>query len=144
MLNVSTVPMKASFKAGDEIGFLGSLNYAAWIARGEIRISKAGDTSQDGLVAVLPISDMATAEWVMPADGPKDLQYVFRVYDDKGRFDETEPLPLSRTSSDLPVHDFGEQATAPAIPRTAQPSATSTSTAALLPSMAATCRPDTM
>ncbi|MFT3673318.1 TonB-dependent receptor [Aestuariivirga sp.] len=113
MLNVSTVPMRASFKAGDTIGFLGSLNYAAWIARGEIRISKAGDTSQDGLVAVLPISDMATAEWVMPADGPADLQYVFRVYDDKGRFDETEPLPLSRTTSDLPTHDFGEKVTAP-------------------------------
>lgn len=113
MLNVSTVPMRASFKAGDNIGFLGSLNYAAWIARGEIRISKAGDTSQDGPVAVLPISDMATAEWVMPADGPADLQYVFRVYDDKGRFDETEPLPLSRTTSDLPTHDFGEKATAP-------------------------------
>ena len=38
MLNVSTVPMRASFKAGDEIEFLGSLNYAAWVERGEVRI----------------------------------------------------------------------------------------------------------
>ncbi|MBL8792098.1 MAG: TonB-dependent receptor, partial [Rhizobiales bacterium] len=113
MLNVSTVPMRATFKAGDTIGFLGSLNYAAWIARGEIRISRAGDASQDAIVAVLPISDMATAEWLMPADGPADMQYVFRVYDDKGRFDETVPLPLSRSASDLPVHDFGSKATAP-------------------------------
>jgi hypothetical protein len=113
MLNVATVPMRATFKAGDTIGFLGSLNYAAWIARGEIRISKAGDASQNGLVAVLPISDMATAEWVMPADGPADMEYVFRVYDDKGRFDETAALPLSRTTSDLPTRDFGSKATAP-------------------------------
>jgi hypothetical protein len=113
MLNVSTVPMRASFKAGDEIGFLGSLNYAAWVAKGEIRIFERGNNAQAGLVTVLPMSDMATAEWVMPATGPKDLEYVFRVYDDEGRFDETAPLPLSRTEQDLPTHDFAAKAAAP-------------------------------
>lgn len=113
MLNVSTVPMRAAFKAGDDIGFLGSLNYAAWVAKGEIRVFERGSDTQDGLVAVLPVSDMATAQWVMPAVGPKDLEYVFRVYDAEGRFDETTPLPLSRTAQDLPTHDFGKKAMAP-------------------------------
>jgi hypothetical protein len=113
MLNVSTVPMRASFKAGDEIGFLGSLNYAAWVERGEIRIFRRGDNSQNGLVTVLPVTDMATADWIMPSEGDGELEYVFRVYDDKGRFDETAPLPLSRTAQDLPTHDFGTKATAP-------------------------------
>ena len=113
MLNVSTVPMRAAFKAGDEIGFLGSLNYAAWVAKGEIRIFERGKNSQDGLVVTLPMSDMATAEWVMPATGPQDLEYVFRVYDAEGRYDETSPLPLSRTAQDLPTHDYGKKATAP-------------------------------
>ena len=30
------------------IGFLGSLNYAAWMAKGEIRIFERGKNSQDG------------------------------------------------------------------------------------------------
>lgn len=113
MLNVSTVPMRASFKAGDEIEFLGSLNYAAWVERGEVRIFKRGDNSQNGMVSILPLSNLATADWVMPADGPEDMEYVVRVYDEEGRFDETEPLPLSRTTLDLPTHDFGLKAAAP-------------------------------
>lgn len=64
------------FKAGDDVNFLGSLNYAAWVARGEIRIFRRGNNSQSGLVAVLPVSELATADWVMPADGPEDMEYV--------------------------------------------------------------------
>ncbi len=113
MLNVSTVPMRASFKAGDDVGFLGSLNYAAWVAKGEIRIYERGNPSQAGLVAVLPLSNMATAEWVMPDTGPADMEYIFRVYDDQGRYDETAPLPLSRSATDLPTHDYASKAVAP-------------------------------
>jgi hypothetical protein len=113
MLNVSTVPMRASFKAGDDVNFLGSLNYAAWVARGEIRIFRRGNNSQSGLVAVLPVSELATADWVMPADGPEDMEYVFRVYDEQGRYDETSPLPLQREALDLPSRDFAGKAVAP-------------------------------
>jgi hypothetical protein len=113
MLNVSTVPPRASYKAGDQVDFLASLNYAAWIAKGEIRIFKRGIDNDQGLLAVLPISQMATASWIMPGDGPAEFDYVLRVYDAQGRYDETIPRGLSRTASDLPSHDFAERATAP-------------------------------
>lgn len=113
MLNVSTVPMRATFKAGDEIKFTASLNYAAWIERGEIRISRRGDRKDSGLVQVIAVSDMAKAAWVMPDTGPAEMEYVLRVYDAEGRYDETLPLPLSRSTTDFETHSFGRNASAP-------------------------------
>lgn len=113
MLNVSTVPMRASFKPGDTIGFLASLNYAAWIDRAEIRIYERGRRKASGLVQTLAVSRLGTAEWVMPSEGPAEMEYVLRVYDANGRYDETAPLPLSRTGQDLETHDFGTKAVAP-------------------------------
>ncbi len=113
MLNVSTVPARASFRAGDEVKFLASLNYAAWVEKGEIRIYRRGKNTGAGLIAALPVDDLATAVWVMPESGPAEMEYVFRVYDAEGRFDETAPLPLSRTTVERATHEFAAKAVAP-------------------------------
>lgn len=96
ILNVSTVPMKASFASGDTIGFLASLNYGAWIDKAEIRIYRRGNRKSAGLIEVVAIDETGTAEWAMPSAGPAEMEYVLRVYDADGRYDETSSLPLSR------------------------------------------------
>ena len=112
-LNISTMPPRSSFKAGDTINFLASTNYAAWIDRGEIRIYQRGNRKPSGLVQIIELNNKATAEWVLPSGTPDQLDYVLRVYDADGRFDETVPLPINVSSADLPTHDRGEEATAP-------------------------------
>jgi hypothetical protein len=99
-LNVSTFPPQVSYKTGENIRFLASFNYAAWIERGEIRIYDHEQESVDHPFAVLPISKLGAAEWQMPTDAPADMDYVLRVYDADGRYDETKSLPLARTTSD--------------------------------------------
>jgi hypothetical protein len=95
MLNVSSVPPRNSYKADEVIRFLGSFNYSAWIDRAEIIVYEAG--RRDLIVDTVQVSSQGVAEWQMSADGPKNMEYVLRVYDEAGRFDETRPLPLRRS-----------------------------------------------
>jgi hypothetical protein len=112
-LNVSTMPPRASYKVGDTIQFLASTNYAAWVDHGEIRIYAEGKRKAAGLVQIIELKNDATAEWVLPAGTPDHLEYVLRVYDTDGRFDETLPLSINVATDDLATHDNGEAATAP-------------------------------
>ncbi len=103
-LNVTTVPIRRAYTAGEEVDFLASLNYHAWITRAEVRIH-----ADDGLggrpLTVVDVADNGTASWQMPSSGPKTMYYVLRVYDADGRYDETIPLPLVRSSEDLSLHE---------------------------------------
>lgn len=93
-LNVATRDLRRSYVAGDTVTFRASSNYPAWIARAEVRIRNG-----NGEVTTLPIQPNGTADWVMPAEGDADLDYVLRVYDAQGRYDETAALPLRRTET---------------------------------------------
>lgn len=94
ILNVVTSDVRTAYRAGEVVRFRSSMNYPGWIDRAEVRVfNSAGD-----LVATLPTNPNGTADWHMPNDGDGELQYTLRVYDSRGRFDETEPLMLTRTS----------------------------------------------
>ncbi|TPF76337.1 TonB-dependent receptor [Brucella gallinifaecis] len=99
ILNVSTMPVRRSYSANEPIEFLATTNYPDFIERSEIRIFAIGDgRSVDKPVAIVPVEPNAKAQWVMPANvDDRDYAYVLRVYDDKGRFDETEALTLRRS-----------------------------------------------
>ncbi len=112
-LNVSTFPPQVSYKVGEAIRFLASFNYTAWIQRGEIRIYDHTQESADRPFVVLPISKLGAAEWQLPADAPTDMNYVLRVYDADGRYDETRSLPLAKTESSLAKDKNAEAAVAP-------------------------------
>jgi hypothetical protein len=112
-LNVATFPPQTSYKVGEEIRFLASFNYGAWIEQGEIRIYDHKQEFTDKPFAVIPISKQGAAEWKMPADAPTDMDYVLRVYDEDGRYDETRPLPLATTDSDLALSKRAKDAVAP-------------------------------
>lgn len=103
LLNVSTMPVRRSFKAGEPVEFLATTNYPGFIERSEIRIFHETDSHKtEKPLAVIPVGTNAKAGWKMPAaEDMRDFTYVLRVYDAKGRYDETVPLTLSRTEKNL-------------------------------------------
>lgn len=103
LLNVSAMPPRRRFAPGEEITFLARTNYPDWIAKTELRIYRAEAKMGDWPVAVLGMKEDHVT-WVMPEDGPDGYTYVLRVYDDKGAFDETQPLGLLRSSEPLAAH----------------------------------------
>jgi hypothetical protein len=115
LLNISTWPPRRTYSAGEDIRFLASSNYPAWIARSEIRIFERGADIKGLPLFRVAISQEGESNWKMPAHGPADLVYVLRVVDEQGRYDETRPLSLARSEKKFDPHatDTGEQAVAP-------------------------------
>jgi hypothetical protein len=113
MLNLSTVPPRASFRVGEEIKFLASFNYGAWLDHGEVIVYERGRLNSSEVYQRLPVGADGTVKWLLPEDAPKKMVYVLRVYDSAGRFDETVPLPLNVASAAFTTHEKGEEATAP-------------------------------
>lgn len=108
MLNVSTLDTKRSYQAGQPVGFLATSNYPAWIERAEIRIAERSGASHR-VIDVIPVRPNDVANWTMPeAPGDGEYDYVLRVYDREGRFDETKPLTLVRSARDLADHNEPE------------------------------------
>ena len=103
ILNLATANSRRSFAVGDEVPFLASSNYPAFIARKEIRIFATGRHAPESPVAVVKVDATGQAGWKMPpaqdTGGLDDFVYVLRVYDGQGRFDETRPLTLARSSA---------------------------------------------
>jgi hypothetical protein len=110
LLNVSTVPIKRTYLAGEPVTFLATTNYPAFVERAEIRILEQG-REDEGPLATIPVDVNQSASWVMP-ERPEaeqgDFVYVLRVYDAKGRYDETKPLTIARSSRELPRHEPSE------------------------------------
>jgi hypothetical protein len=112
VLNVSTYPPRQVYRGGEQVNFLASSNYPAWIAKSEILIFRAGDEGGAKPFAVVPASKQGAAIWHMPLHAPIELSYVLRVTDKEGRFDETKPLPLTRATKAL-SHETNGAAVAP-------------------------------
>jgi hypothetical protein len=94
MLNVSTVPARETYVAGETLEFQASLNYASWIARAEVIISQF-DGVRSGVIAKISMNEDGKAEWIVPDGTTTKLSYVLRVYDAEGRYDETLARPLT-------------------------------------------------
>lgn len=116
ILNAAVTEQRRSFAAGEEVTFRASNNYPAYIARQEIRIFATGRHAPATPVAVVPVDASGHGDWAMPpaaeTGGFDSFVYVLRVYDDKGRFDETRPLTLARRSPER-VAPETEEADAP-------------------------------
>mgnify|MGYP000362624105 CR=1 FL=1 len=69
--------------------FTSASNYPAYIARGEVRLIDQGAAGGPRLIAVAPLSP--NAQTVLPTPDAIDPVVVYRVYDARGRFDETAP-----------------------------------------------------
>jgi hypothetical protein len=80
---------------GKPAQFLSYTNYPSYVALGEVRIFAAGAIPDSKPLAVVPTDANGLAEWQPEANAPRELFYVYRVYDSKGRFDETKPEELA-------------------------------------------------
>lgn len=102
-LNVSTTDLRASYQAGQPVTFRSSTNYPAWISRAEVIVVDRS-TRVRRTVATLAVSPNGQVGWVMPTGGSGEYAYVLRVYDAKGRYNETAQLELNRTGDAFATH----------------------------------------
>jgi len=91
-LDVETVGDQTEYKSGDRVTFRNYMNYPYFIRKGEIRIIDRAVRGGEKTVAVLPLVPNGTVTTTVPEG--EGLVYVYRVYDAKGRFDETAPASL--------------------------------------------------
>ncbi|WP_136443916.1 hypothetical protein [Pacificoceanicola onchidii] len=78
---------------GQSIRVQSQLNYPAFVQRGEFRILDLGARGGPRTVAVVPVDPNGVAAFAVP-EGAADLILTHRVYDARGRYDETAPIPL--------------------------------------------------
>lgn len=82
----------------DLVNFRLYSNYRSFIAQAQVRIFADGKSLRDEPLAVIAIDDDGRAQWqpgLVDYSAPgKVLQYVVRVYDAEGHFDQTRPQPL--------------------------------------------------
>jgi outer membrane protein OmpA-like peptidoglycan-associated protein len=108
-LNAVAIPQHPA--PGRPVRFTSYTNYPRFIDHAEIRVFASDQSTQQQPLAVIPIVAGGSAEWLPPAPGdsllrvrtdlskPPYVSYVLRVYDHRGRFDETKPRRLDLGSA---------------------------------------------
>lgn len=80
------------------VHFRSYTNYAAFINRSEVRLFDKEQSTRDEPLEIIQLNKDGYADWqprLVEFKAPvMKLQYVLRVYDEKGNFDETAPQPL--------------------------------------------------
>jgi len=104
-LNVTAWPQTIRYQDLEDTAFSENLayfrlytNYRSFIERGEVRIFEEAQSMRDKPIAVVAMDADGMAQWQPEFEffsAPvRKLKYLVRVYDKKGRFDETTPQPL--------------------------------------------------
>lgn len=93
-LNVISYPQ--AVMPGETITFTPYSNYNHFIDKAEIRIFKDDQSLQSRPIAVIPAGSLQEdVSWTAPKNSKdRNFKYVLRVYDTKGRFDETKAAPF--------------------------------------------------
>ena len=118
-LNVTVWPNTISYQDDPDTEYQENLmrfrtytNYAAFFKKSEVRIFGKDQSVNDKPVSVIEVGKDGRAEWqpvFLEFKAPGlELNYVLRVYDKDGRFDETKPLPIwivNQQSADVQAHD---------------------------------------
>jgi outer membrane protein OmpA-like peptidoglycan-associated protein len=90
---------------GQPLEFFGYTNYVAWLRKAEIRVFTKDQNVQQTPFAVVPLEWEGSVRWTPPAETPAALFYVLRVYDERGRFDETAEKSLDLVARARPTGD---------------------------------------
>ena len=105
---------QSSFPSGNLVTIYNETNYPAFITRGEIRIFDTSSSKRGRVVQTINLDPNDTATFSVP-DNAENLVYVYRVYDARGRYDETVPTALGpdtrRTEAPADI-ELGTDATA--------------------------------
>ncbi|MCB1557331.1 MAG: OmpA family protein [Alphaproteobacteria bacterium] len=100
-LNVTSFP--ARIAEGEKVTFTPYSNYAYFIQRAEIHIYDQDQSQQTKPLVILPVDKniQNSSDWIIPhSDRESAYKYVLRVYDEAGRFDETEPRLINIIASE--------------------------------------------
>ena len=101
-----------AMRKGEAVQFESRMNYPAFVSRGEIRLYSEGGQR---LVQTAALDPNGQVNLTLPQAVP-GLSYSYRVYDAKGRYDETALMPLSaeagRPLSRQSTEDGGTDSTA--------------------------------
>jgi outer membrane protein OmpA-like peptidoglycan-associated protein len=91
---------------GETLRFTPYSNYAAFIKKAEVRVFEADGSTQKTPLAVIALDPRVdtAADWQAPKDRDA-VQYLVRVYDAQGRFDETTPKLLKPLDAKRPLGD---------------------------------------
>jgi hypothetical protein len=98
----------APVKPGQTLRVQSQMNYPAFVERGEVRVIDMGATGGSKTVLVVPVNPNGAVQFTVP-DGA-DLAMTHRVYDSRGRYDETAPRPLQTGPDAVAIEDFGDLA----------------------------------
>lgn len=93
-LDVEVAGSPRAYRSGEQISLISETNYPTYIERAEMRIIDRGAAGGPRVLATLPVTPNGQASFVLPEG--RDLVVVHRVYDARGRFDETQALSLFR------------------------------------------------
>ena len=91
---------------GQTVTFRGYANYVAWLKTAEVRVFKRQDRVDGKPLVVLPLAWAKPTTWMLPAEGTDEYQYVLRVTDAEGRFDETAVKTLNVASRTRALADL--------------------------------------
>ncbi|MBU2991671.1 hypothetical protein Q4555_13285 [Octadecabacter sp. 1_MG-2023] len=146
-LDVEIAGTPRRYAVGDQISLISETNYPAFVVRGEMRIIDRGAQGGPRLLATIPVAANGQASVIIPEG--RDIVVVHRVYDARGRYDETQALSLLTPDDRGQVDDVeeGSQFTANrniplASGATVTVSATNVPAGAVLETMGESIRPD--
>jgi hypothetical protein len=103
---------KRAPKKGGTASFTSEMNYPSYVVRGELRVIDYSGRTGPKTIQIVPIQPNGTATINVPKSG--DIVVTHRVYDARGRFDETEALALDQRDDrgESPVAEEGVDRTA--------------------------------
>ncbi|MBT0957858.1 hypothetical protein IV417_10690 [Alphaproteobacteria bacterium KMM 3653] len=96
-LDVTIEGAPARYTAGEVVTLQSRMNYPAFVERGEMRIIDRGALGGPRTLSVHPVAPNGAASVTLPEGA--DVVVVHRVYDERGRYDETAPLSLTRADA---------------------------------------------
>ena len=94
VLDVEVAGAPRGYGPGDTVTLVSETNYPAFLDRAEMRIVDLAAPGGPRLVQVVPVAVGGRATVTLPEG--RSLAVIHRVYDSRGRYDETRPLPLDR------------------------------------------------
>ncbi len=88
---------------GTPVEFRAWSNYTSFFDRAEVRVLLPGGDPNGEPLGILPIKPGGIATWSLGADAEGEVDYVLRVYDARGRFDQTAPKRLGLGVGEAPT-----------------------------------------
>jgi len=105
-LDVEIAGSPQAYAPGDQVSLISETNYPAFVERAEMRIVDRGAPGGPRLLATVPVDPNGQARITLPEG--RDLVVIHRVYDARGRFDQTQALSLFRPDGRGQLDDVEE------------------------------------